>query len=123
MSATVGASTDYRVAGWFWLVVAVFLSPHSWAMHLGLTYLVVPEVCAADATWVLHTITVGTAAGCALGSYVAWRLLRHAEPFRRADLKARRDHYVGWLGFSMGLFFLAVTLAEGVPALFISPCM
>jgi hypothetical protein len=122
MSATVGETTDYRVAGWFWLVIAMFLSPHSWAMHLGLTYLVVPEVCAADATWVLHLITVGTALGCALGTYVGWRLVRHSATFRRQDRYARRDHYLGWIGTAMGAFFLAVTIAEGVPALFISPC-
>jgi hypothetical protein len=122
MSATVDESTDYRAAGWIWLNVAVFLSPASWGVHLGLTYLVIPEVCAADATWVLHLITVGTALGCALGAFVAWRLMQHAEPFRRTDRYARRDCYLGWVGLSMGIFFVLVTLAEGTPALFISPC-
>lgn len=121
MSATT-ETTDYRAAGWIWLSVAVFLSPHSWGAHLGLTYLIIPEVCAAGTTWILHTVTIVTALGCVAGAYAAWRLLQHAEPFRRADRYARRDLYLGWVGLSMGIFFALVTLAEGTPALFISPC-
>jgi hypothetical protein len=39
--------------------------------------------------------------------------MQHAEPFRRADRYARRDSYLGWIGLSMGIFFVLVTLAEG----------
>lgn len=123
MSAPAEESTGYHPAGWLRLTVALALAVHSWAVHLGLTYLVVPETCAAGAEWVLHTITLGTALGCGVGLWVAAALLRRANEVRDRDRYARRDAYLGWVGVAMSAFFLAVTVVEGIPALFISPCL
>ena len=125
MSAPVADAPDatgYRPAGWLWLSVAVFLSSFSWAVHLGLRYLVIPEVCQLDAVWILHLISVFCFTGAAVGLHTAWRLRRHADPYRQSDRYARRDAYLGWIGIAKAVFFAAVILAEVTPALFIHPC-
>jgi hypothetical protein len=115
-------ATGYRPAGWLWLSVSVFLSSFAWAAHLGLRYLVIPEVCALDAVWILHAISVVCFTTAGAGLFSAWRLRRHADPHRLADRYARRDAYLGWIGVAKAVFFAMVILAEVVPALFIHPC-
>ncbi len=117
-----GTATGYEPAGWLRLIVALWSGPHWWATHLGLTYLVVPETCEYGLEWTLHLITVGTALGCAVGWWVSRGVVRRAAAHRDVDRYARRDAYLGWIGVFMSVFFLAVTLMEGVPALFLSPC-
>jgi hypothetical protein len=114
--------TGYEPAGWLRLLVVLWSGPHWWATHLGLTYLVVPETCELGLEWTLHVITAGTALGCLVGWWVSRGVIRRAGGFREVDRHARRDAYLGWIGVFLGLFFLAVTLMEGVPAFFLSPC-
>lgn len=121
-SPATGTAAGYEPASWIRLIVVLWSGPHWWATHLGLTYLVVPETCMYGLEWTLHLITVGTAAGCVVGWWVSRRLLQHANHHREVDRYARRDAYLAWGGIFLGLFFLAVTLMEGVPALFLSPC-
>lgn len=122
MTAPAVEAAGYRAAGWLWLSVAVFLSSLSWAAHLGLRYLLIPEACALDAVWILHLVSVGCFLGASTGIATAWRLRRHSAPHRLEDATARRDAYLAWIGIAKGVFFAAVILAEVTPSLFIHPC-
>ena len=122
MSAPTDEATAYVPTGWLRLIVAVWSGPHWWATHLGLTYLVIPETCMLGLEWTLHLITLGTALGCAVGVWVSRNIIRRANADRDRDRYAQRDAYIGWVGLSLSVFFLAVTLMEGVPAWFLSPC-
>lgn len=122
MSAPTDEATDYTPAGWRRLLVALGSGPGWWAVHLGLTYLVVPETCALGIQWTLHLITIVSLAGCAAGAWVARGMVARATPVRDLDRDAQRDGYLGWIGLALCVFFGAVVVAENLPRWFLDAC-
>lgn len=99
---------------------AVFGGPVWWGTHLGITYWLVPRACAWGAEWPLHLATVVLVALCAragLSGVQVWRAAAGAD-----DPAAGRDVFLGRFGLALAVFFGAVTLAEGVPAMVMGPC-
>jgi hypothetical protein len=97
--------------------------PVWWAMHLGGTYWLVPRACAWGTDLWLHVLTVAMVALCGRAWLSGVQLLRGArlaDP--DTDPTARRDVYLAWLGILLSIFFGAVTLFEGLPALFYDAC-
>ena len=122
MSAPTDETTEYVPAGGGRLTVALSSGPLWWAVHLGLTYLVVPETCTLGIQWTLHLITVVCLAGAAVGAWVSRGVVRRANPLRDRDRYALRDGYLGWIGLSLCVFFGAVIVAENLPRWFLDAC-
>ena len=122
MSAPTDELTEYVPAGGGRLTVALASGPFWWGLHLGLTYLVVPETCLLGIQWTLHLITVACLAGAAAGAWVSHGIIRRANPLRDRDRYALRDGYLGWIGLSLCVFFGAVIVAENLPRWFLDAC-
>ncbi|MTV23997.1 hypothetical protein FTX61_00965 [Nitriliruptoraceae bacterium ZYF776] len=100
---------------------AIFGGPIWWAMHLGATYWLVPRACGMGSNWMLHVWTVLMVALCGRAALSALQVMKAGEAAGDA-VDARRDVYLGWMGLFFSIFFGAVTLFEGIPAWFHSPC-
>ena len=122
MSAEVDDATNYTPATPLRLAVAAIAGPAWWAIHLGLTYLVVPEACELGIQWTLHLITVAMLAATAGTGAMTLGVLRRAGQHRDRDRYAQRDAYVAWLGMAMHIFFAAVIVAENLPRWFLDAC-
>ena len=122
MSAPTDEMTEYVPSGGGRLAVALASGPGWWAVHLGLTYLVVPETCMLGIQWTLHLITVGCLVGAGIGAWVSRGIIHRATPLRDRDRYALRDRYLGWMGLSLCLFFGAVIVAENLPRWFLDAC-
>jgi hypothetical protein len=105
---------------------AVFGGPIWWGMHLGGSYWLVPRLCGWATNWPLHGWTLLMVALCARAALSASQVGRAGHAALTADPTdhtARRDVYLGWLGFFFSIFFGVVTLVEGLPAWFQSGCL
>ncbi|MEX1177983.1 MAG: hypothetical protein WEB09_05940 [Nitriliruptor sp.] len=121
MSLTVTPRADHRTD--VRRIDALIGGPVWWATHLGLTYWLVPRACEWQATWPLHLVTIVTVALCGRAWLSAVQVLRGARLADPAqDPTARRDIYLGWIGILLAIFFGAVTLYEGIPAVILNPC-
>jgi len=92
----------------------------AWTLHLGLSYALVPFVCAADRTWVLHLLTGGTALMAGAAMAVSWRIHRRGERGTSDSPSAEGGGVGGFLtisGILLSGFFLLLILVEGLPAL------
>ncbi len=92
-----------------------------WAVHLGLTYWLIPRTCTWGTTWPLHALTILLLALIARAGLSAVQLRRAAIAAPDAT-GANRDRFLGWTGLGLSIFFGAVTLIEWSPVLFIDPC-
>lgn len=114
------AEPDSLFRLWFGL----FGAPVAWALHIGISYPLVPFVCATGREWVLHAITVVTALIALAAGVLAWRSWRRLRETAQPsdDPPAGRRTFMAFYGmFISGLFFL-VTVAEGLPVFFLHPC-
>lgn len=68
----------------------------------------------------LATIVFAVLIGRALLS--GTQLLRAARAAPHDDAARMRDVFIGWFGIALSVFFGAVTIAEWVPTLNLSPC-
>jgi hypothetical protein len=101
---------------------AVLGGPVWWACHLGAMYWLVPRACVLGSVWPLHLASLVLVALCARAALSGVQLIRAG---RAADgaRGAERDAYLGWLGLTLAVFFGSVVIAEGMPALFLDPCL
>lgn len=121
MSRTVTAREDHRTP--LRRIDAVVGGPLWWAMHLGLTYWLVPRACRWQAEWPLHLATVAAVLLCARAWLSGAQLVRGsrlADP--TVDRTAQRDLFLGWTGMLLAILFGAVVLYEGIPNAIIDPC-
>lgn len=92
------------------LVVAGLLAPGAWVVHLSAALVLVPVACETGWELPLHALTVACAAVAAAGLL----LLRRTPPGDEPELRR-------WAG-SLAVFFLALIVVEGIPALVLDPC-
>jgi hypothetical protein len=106
---------------WFGLLGA----PLAWALHLVVSYPVVPLACATGSAVILHAITIITALVAACAGVIAW------QDFRSIDVRGDRApgdaiqvnrKFLAGLGVSLSLFFLLVILVEGWPVTLQDSC-
>lgn len=101
---------------------AVLGGPVWWAMHLAGKYWLVPRTCELGSNWPIHVWTVLMFALCVRAGISAAQILNAARADTSGTVAADRDRYLGWLGLLLSVFFGAVVLFEGIPALFLSGC-
>lgn len=104
---------------WFGL----FGAPAAWGTHLGLSYLIVPHVCATGQTFWMHLITAVTAVIAALGVVTAWRVRRAAPRADTGPEVADRSGFLGLAGVVLSALFFLALLMGGLQPLLIDPCL
>lgn len=92
----------------------------AWFVRLGLSYLVVPEVCRSGWTFVLHVITLVTLAIAVAASYLGYRSYRDAGG--EGAMANDRKRFLGLASCFLSAFFAGVIVLESAPNLFIDPC-
>lgn len=105
------------------LFFGILAPPVLWAARFGVSYVLVPYVCANGWTWLLHAITGGTIAAIVavgIGSWRRWRSGPGANPMPEEALGTWR--FMSLVGVLSAAFFLLVTLAEGLANFFVHPC-
>lgn len=105
---------------WF----AVLGPPILWAARFGISYTLVPYVCARDAVLLLQVVSVLALLGVAAAGLVGWVQWRRAGrstqvEFGGIDARARFMALLGMLGSAL---FAAVIIAEALAIFFIDPC-
>lgn len=100
-------------------LAALLLAPLAWAAHLLVGVALVPAVCETGALWPFHLATVVTAL-VALGGVGLSLRERRAE---RSPRFGPRERFVGDVGLVVSLLFLALIVAEGLPALWVDACL
>ena len=105
--------------GWVLAILA-------WLLHLRVSYGAVGWYCREQRELSPVLVSVGLnlwTLVCALlavaGILLARRNLRSVGA---ADDAGRRSRFMGWSGYLMSLFFLAVILVQGLPNLVLGPC-
>ena len=108
------------LALWFGLLA----SPIAWALHLTLSYPLVPVVCAAGWELLLHAITAATALVALAAGWVSWRSLQQIrEDPEAVPVQARsRGRFMAVSGLLLSALFLLVILVEGLPVFLLSAC-
>lgn len=107
------------------LLLFAFLGPPViWSIRFGVSYSLLPWVCATGGVLLLQALTLAALAGTAWAGAVGWRQWRlagrsTAAEFGGADARARFMALVGMLGSAL---FLVVIIAEALPLFLIDPC-
>lgn len=96
--------------------------PLSWAAHFGVMYWLAPRACLWGVTWPMHGVTAVVVAAIAHALVLGVRKLRLARGITDRRL-ASRELFLGWVGSAFSVFFLVLTVAEWLPALYLDPCM
>lgn len=103
-----------------WLV-----GPAAWALHLLVSYWLVPKACEAEATWMLHATTLATLLMSIAGGAIAWRQWSRAG--RRwpdaSDGEISRIRFMAVMGMLLCALSALLIIAEGVPNFILSPCL
>jgi|GEM_PF-2373738 len=103
---------------------AVFGGIGAWTVHLLALVALVRFTCNAhDYLWVMHVLTVVTAAATVLAIGLSWRLVRAGRPADESGSDpAGRLHFLGQVGLLVGAVNLALILLEGLYVLLIPAC-
>jgi hypothetical protein len=106
---------------WFGLLGA----PIAWIIRLGISYPLVPVLCRADSTLLLHVVSIAFLAICVAAVLVAWRSYRILRRENDAPMEPwlwERTHFMALVGiFISGLFALTIA-TEWLAAFFTHPC-
>lgn len=108
------------VAQW----VGLFLAPAAFALHLQITYSLVPWACVRHGDIWIHVSGVVSVLLALAGSIVAWRV------WMRAGRKVPgegggslpRTRFMGAVGLGMSAMLTLLLFAQWVAAFFLSPC-
>ena len=103
-------------------VHTVLGGPIGWAVHFGVMYWLAPRACLWGASWPMHGVTALLVAAIAHALWLGVRKVRHARHIDDRRL-ASRELFLGWVGSAFSVFFLALTIAEWFPVLYLDPCM
>ena len=120
------AHTDGITNQW-WLWFGMLGGAAAWALHLVLSYSLVPAACAAGLGYLLYLGIVGTGIIALAAVLVSWRALRLTRGMSEENgngerLTVQRVRFMALSGIAMSAFFLAVILAQSVPILAQDPC-
>jgi hypothetical protein len=110
--------------GLWWLLFGAFGGSLAWAVHLLLSYPLVPHICATGWEWALHLITLVTALVALAATWVAWRAWQQLRKNDQAMARrpGRRSRFMAFFGILHSGFFFLVTVFEGLPVFFLNPC-
>lgn len=105
------------------MLVAAFIgSAAGWALHINVSYFLVPESCGAGSKLMLHLVTVACLAITLASAAVAWKIRRECmgEP-ETIVWKARRK-FTSELVAVLALAFSLVIVAQEIPNLILRSC-
>ncbi len=111
-------STDPRSASlrspllWFGILGGMF----AWIAHLGVSYALIPWICATGNEAAFHLLTLLLALTAAAATLVSGWIWRSASPPTLEDPGQLR-RFLGLFGLFLSGFFLLLILVEGLPAL------
>jgi hypothetical protein len=108
------------VAQW----VGMFLAAATFAVHLEVSYNLVPWECARGGELMIHLVDVAAVLLSLAGTIVAWRVWRRAgrdEPAEGGG-SVLRTSFLGVCGLGFSAIVTLVLFAQWVAAFFISPC-
>lgn len=108
------------VAQW----VGMFLAPAVFAVHLEITYNVIPWACVRGGELWVHVVDVLALLLSLLGTVVAWRVWQRTsrEAPSESGGSVSRTSFLGACGLGFGAIISLVLLAQWVASFFISPC-
>jgi len=105
------------------LWAAVLTGIAAWAAHLLLISALVRWTCNDQGTrWVLDVLTIVTALVTLVAMWLCLGIIRGAQDDEAGGTPAARTRFLGVFGLMIGAVNLALILAEGSFAWFISPC-
>lgn len=98
------------------------LAPAAWALHLGLSYGLVPWVCDDGPVGVLYVVTAVSLLLALCGIALAWLNVaahrRDGHPLRSVG----GSRFLAWSGLLMALLFTAIIVAQSLPPMLLGPC-
>jgi hypothetical protein len=108
------------VAQW----VGMFLAPASFAVHLEVTYNVIPWACVRGGELWVHVVDVLALLLSLVGTVVAWRVWQRTSPEAPSEAggSVPRTSFLGACGLGFSAIVSLVLLAQWVASFFISPC-
>jgi len=105
------------------LWAAWLAGPVAWTLHLNLSYVLVPWVCASGAPAVLHLVTLGSLLIAGVGAAMAWRVWRRSTEARPEPPAATRTRFMAIAGLLSAAYFVTVIVAQAVPVFLVPPCL
>lgn len=113
---------DERAAVGQW--VGMFLAPAVFAVHLEITYNVIPWACVRGGEIWVHVVDVLALLLSLTGTVVAWRVWQRTvrEAPGEAGGSVPRTSFLGACGLGFSAIVTLVLLAQWVASFFISPC-
>jgi hypothetical protein len=97
-----------------WLVASFIGGPSAWALHLNISYALVPESCERGTKLLLHATTIACLVVAIAAAAIAWRI-------RAADGQERRK-WTAELAFYTCLTMIVVILAQSIPNVLLRSC-
>ena len=113
--------TDFRPADRR-LILALFLATGGWALHLNLSYILMPQSCENGSKAILHLVTVVCLALTGCGGLMAWRTpARHVPDTEGVAWRERAR----WMAMMIAVFaagLMLVIVAQEMPNLILGSC-
>lgn len=106
------------------LALGMLAPPVIWAARIGASYVLVPYVCARDATLLLQMLTLGALLGIAWAGVVAWRSWKATSNLDQVEFGGTeaRARFMALAGMLSSVLFFAVVVAEGLAVFMVDPC-
>ncbi len=114
-----------RPVGLLPLWIGLLTGPAMWTVHLFASYMLVPLSCSWHTNLLLNLTTLVTALatlGAGIVAFWAWRQTRVGGETALGSA-AGRSGFMAIVGIAMSALFLAVILVEGIPPIFMDPCV
>ncbi len=106
------------------LWAAWIIAPIAWALHMQVSYLLVPWVCTTGMRFALHLTTILALLAAATGGFIAWRCWReiHHHDTNAASVVLRRTRFLAVVGLLVSSLFFVVIAVQGLPNFFLDAC-
>ena len=122
MAGTVSPAGERGTLGlWF----GILAGPLAWTVHLLLSYALLSLACSTGLGWILHAVTLLTAALTGWAGLVAHRAWQRHRADPRDGVRGPRSgwrRFMALAGVVMSALFFAAILLEGLPVAILSPC-
>lgn len=100
------------------------IAPLAWALHLSISYLLVPWVCATESDFLLYLVTGAALLIAAAGVFLNWQIWERLGMRWSDDEEgvSPRSRFMSLVGLLINVLFFFVIVAQGVPVLVLPPC-
>lgn len=108
-------------AGFFKLWAGVLIGPIAWALHLQISYMLVPWACENGWQFIMHLVTLGSLGLAIVGGLIAWSNLKRTGMQNGGNEGSSR--FLAYTGLLSSGLFMAVIIAQGIPNFIVSACL